>query len=354
MEETMSQRLKTGLIIGGAVVGLVVICLVAFLILSPGSANVYSDSLAALPSSGAAPEPAMDFEMAEEGMVEAPMAEEMAADESARGVGGGPSNTNVTVQQVQERLIIRNGNINVAVEDTKAAQQDIEDLVAQYTGEGAFVVSRNESGGVPGGSPYINMTIRVPVDRFDEVMDFIADLAAEGTTPTRNESGQDVTEEYVDLQARLGSLEAARDRLLGIMEEAQTTEDLLMAEQQLTQREAEIESIQGRIQFLSQSAALSRIDISLEPYVLSQPVDTRWRPAETFRRAIDNLVNSLRDFADFLIIFVISVLPWLLLFGAAIYGVVRFVSWRVRVGRARRAARDGTGGGQDEEHYEEF
>jgi hypothetical protein len=346
----MSQKWKTGLIIGGAVIGLVVICLVAFLIVTPRRGNVFSDTVALAPMSGAAPQPELDYGMVEGEMAaEAPM-----ADEAARGVGGGPASTNVTVQQVQERLIIRNGTINVAVEDTKAAQLDIEGLVAQYAGEGAFVVSRNESGGVPGGSPYINMTIRVPIDRFEEVMDHVADLAAEGTTPNRNETGQDVTEEYVDLQARLGSLEAARDRLLGIMEEAQTTEDLLMAEQQLTQREAEIESIQGRMQFLSQSAALSRIDISLEPYVLSQPVDTRWRPAETFRRAIDNLVNSLRDFADFLIIFVVSVLPWLLLFGAVIYGVVRFIIGRVRKGRERRAARDGTGGGQDEESYEEF
>ena len=342
----MSQKWKTGLIVGGAVIGLVVICLVAFLIASPRRGNVFSDTVALAPMSGAAPQPELDYGMVEGEMAaEAPM-----ADEAARGVGGGPASTNVTVQQVQERLIIRNGNINVAVEDTRAAQEDIEGLVSQYAGEGAFVVSRNESGGVPGGSPYINMTIRVPIDRFEEVMDHIASLAAEGTTPSRNESGQDVTEEYVDLQARLGSLEAARDRLLGIMEEAQTTEDLLMAEQQLTQREAEIESIQGRMQFLSQSAALSRIDISLEPYVLSQPVDTRWRPAETFRRAIDNLVNSLRDFADFLIIFVVSVLPWLLLFGAVIYGVVRFIIGRVRRSRERRVEREAEG----EENYEEF
>jgi hypothetical protein len=345
----MSQKWKTGLIIGGAVIGLVVICLVAFLIVGPRRGNVYSDVVRVAPMSGAAPEPAYDYGMAEEEMAAEPAMEAPMADEYG-GVGGGPANTDVTVQQVQERLIIRNGTISVAVEDTKAAQDKIEGLVAQYADEDAFVVSRNESGGVPGGSPYINMTIRVPVDRFDEVMDFVADLAVEGTTPNRNESGQDVTEEFVDLRARLGSLEAARDRLQGIMEEAQTTEDLLMAEQQLTQREAEIESIQGRMQFLSQSAALSRIDISLEPYVLSQPVDTRWRPAETFREALNALIDNLRGLAEFLIRFGVSVLPLLLLFGAVIYGIVRFVQWRVRIGRERRAAREAG----DEQNIEEF
>ena len=75
----------------------------------------------------------------------------------------------------------------------------------------------------------------------------------------------------------------AFERLLEIMENAQTTEELLQAEYQLTQREAEIESIKGRMQYLSESARLSSISISLQPYILSQPVDSTWRPAESSR-----------------------------------------------------------------------
>ncbi|HEC24324.1 MAG TPA: DUF4349 domain-containing protein, partial [Chloroflexi bacterium] len=231
-----------------------------------------------------------------------------------------------------------NGSISMVVEDTLAVKEEIENLVAGMADEGAFVVSSNEYDGVEGGSPYINMTIRVPASRFDEVMDWLAGLAVEGTSPERSETAQDVTEEYVDLQSRLESLEAARDRLLEIMSEAQTTEDLLMAEQQLTQREAEIESIKGRMQYLAESARLSRIDIELRPYVLSQPVDTRWRPAETARRAIEALVDSLRGFGDFLIFFLIAVAPWLLLAGLVVYGIIRFVQARIRRGRERQSS----------------
>jgi hypothetical protein len=171
-------------------------------------------------------------------------------------------------------------------------------------------------------------------------MDQLEGMAAAGTNPSINEYSEDVTEEFVDLQARTESLEAARDRLLGLMEDAATTEDLLLAEQQLTMREAEIESLKGRMRYLSESARLSRIDIELQPYILSQPVDTRWRPMETVREALDSLVDGLRWFADFMIVFLIAVVPLLALFGAIIYGIVRFIIWRVRVGKRKRAERE--------------
>jgi hypothetical protein len=274
------------------------------------------------------------------------------------GMGGGPADTGyaanvaglpstttdiLTVdkqnQQGQDdRLIIRNGTVNVAVEDTYAAEKNIEAVVAQYAADGAFVVSTNESPTGYGESPYINMVIRVPATHFEEVMNTIAGLAAKGTTPTLTQNADDVTNQYVDVTARLAALELARDRLKEIMSEAQNTNDLLLAEQQLTQREAEIEALQGQKQYLEQSAALSSITVTLTPYVLSQPVDTSWRPLETVREAFDRLVESLRDFGDFVIIFVISVLPWLLIAALVVYGIFRFV--RSRVARARNA---GTG-----------
>jgi hypothetical protein len=124
------------------------------------------------------------------------------------------------------------------------------------------------------------------------------------------------------------------------MQGAATTEDLLMAEQQLTQREAEIAALKGRMRYLSEAARLSRIHIDLMPYILSQPVDTRWRPAETVREAFDTLLNGTRNFADFLIVFVIAVLPWLLVFGLVVYGIIRFIGWQINVRKRRRARQE--------------
>lgn len=224
-----------------------------------------------------------------------------------------------------ERLIIRNGEISIVVEDPLATQKEIEQMTAEMTAEGAFVVSSSVDGSAAEGLPYVHLAIRVPAKNFDKTMERLTGMAVE--VRYKRASAQDVTAEYVDLQARLEALETARQRLLQIMQESTTTEALLLAEKELTAREADLEAIKGRMQYLSESAQLSSITIELIPDALSQPVVAGWRPSETVRRSFDILVNGSRAFADFLILFVIAILPWLLL----IYGIYRLVKkfvWR--------------------------
>jgi hypothetical protein len=307
------------------VVGSFIVVLALAFVAGCGGAAQYSADEDATGSragweSGGAPEPVVE-EVAMEKSVEAPAAEPSAY--------GAPE-----LVYAAERLIIRNGNISMAVEDTRAAQATIDSMVESMAAEGAFVVSAEEHGGTEEDQPYITMSIRIPAARFDDTMDRLAELAV--TVYSSNESAQDVTEEYVDLEARLESLEAARQRLLEIMEEARNTEDLLRAEQQLTQREAEIESIKGRMQYLEQSARLSSIWIELQPYILSQPVGEEWRPAETTRRAVDTLLDALRGFGDFAIFFAIAILPWLAAIGVIVLLIVLLVRWRARARRKRQ------------------
>ena len=106
------------------------------------------------------------------------------------------------------------------------------------------------------------------------------------------------------------------------MANAQNTSDLLQAEQQLTIRQSEIESIQGRLQYLEQSAALSFISVTLSPNIITQPVDVRWKPLETVKLAIERLGRTMTDVVDFLINLVIVVVPTLLAIGLVIGLVV--------------------------------
>lgn len=328
----MSPNLKKWLLIGGGVVvGICILAILSFSLFnttqmgSPTSTANFGLERSAFRSESGYVGGDRDFMYDEEVPAAAPMEPEMAALD------------NTSSQQLAtDRLIIRNGSITVAVDNTLASRKAVEDMVAQMTGDGAFVVSVSEYGSGSDTDPYIDMSIRVPAARFDEVMGLIAGMAAKGTTPTQSQSAEDVTNQYVDLDARLETLEAARQRLLEIMSEAQNAEDLLNAEQQLTQREAEIASIKGQMQYLSQSAALSQISISLQPYILSQPVDNSWRPAETVRRAWEALLSSLRGFGDFAIVLGIAVLPWLVVIGLVIFGIVQFVRWRIRKTQAAR------------------
>ncbi|MCL7455067.1 MAG: DUF4349 domain-containing protein, partial [Anaerolineae bacterium] len=295
---------RSVIIAGGIVVGLVLVCVVGWLIYASASRYGADDGmrgarLLSLPGAGSEGEVVVEKVVVQSAAPEEPLAYDT-----------------VSVAYAAERLIIRSGNISMVVDDTRAVRATIEELVAGMAGDGAFVVSSQEYGGTEGEQPRVSMTIRVPAARFDATMDRLADLAVRVTN--RNESADDVTEEYVDLEARLESLEAARQRLLDIMAEARSTKDLLEAEQQLTQREAEIESIKGRMQYLEQSARLSSISIELVPDILSQPVSDQWRPAETARRAVEALVDSLRALGSFAIFFSIAILPWLVMAGLLI------------------------------------
>jgi hypothetical protein len=318
------------------ITGFIVVVMVLAVIAGCGGSAEYQSDEAAMGSNGgwdrgAASEPAMEEGFGEKAAMESP-----AMDPGDEGVA-----------YAAERLIIRSGNISMYVEDTMAAQATIEQMVASMAADGAFVVSANEYGGTEERQPQITIAIRIPAARFDETMGRLAEMAV--NVINSNESADDVTEEYVDLEARLESLEAARQRLLEIMEEARNTEDLLEAEQQLTEREAQIESLKGRMQYLEQSARLSSIWIELQPYILNQPVGDEWRPAETVRRGVDALLDGLRGFGNFAIFFAIAVLPWLLAIGLVVGLIVAFVRWRGRVRRRRQAASADNGGGDQPE-----
>ncbi|HSR33133.1 MAG TPA: DUF4349 domain-containing protein, partial [Anaerolineae bacterium] len=214
---TSSRWFRPGLIAGVVVLGIVVVCVVGLALFSmAGRSGSDADVAGSRAFQGLPPEgKSVEVVVEKEVIAEAPAAP---MDESGRYQAS-------NLAYAAERLIIRTGNIVLVVEDTRAVQETIEEMVAGMSREGAFVVSSDEYGGMEGSQPNVTMSIRVPASRFDEVMDRLAGLAVE--VISRNESAQDVTEEYVDLEARLESLEAARERLLEIMQEARSTKDLL-------------------------------------------------------------------------------------------------------------------------------
>lgn len=238
---------------------------------------------------------------------------------------------------VTERLIIREGNITIAVEKTRETRGKIEDIVSELAGQGAYMVSASESGRGEELEPYISINIRVPVEQFSNVMDQIAAMGLE--VDERYETSQDVTEEYVDVAGRIDATELSIEQLKQFMEDAEFTADLLEAERELYQRQATLEALKGRLNYLAESAALSSISITLTPYELYEPIDTSWKPLATAKDAVENLVNSMQGFADFMIMFGIAVFPWLAFFGLIIWGVVALIRRR-RVKRTDQAEND--------------
>ncbi|MCB8943792.1 MAG: DUF4349 domain-containing protein [Ardenticatenaceae bacterium] len=229
----------------------------------------------------------------------------------------------------QERLIIRTANLNLIVTDTEATIGAITEMVEA---NGGWVVNSSlyqyrddaKSG---------DITVRVPVAGFNSAITAIKGLAMEVTS--ESSSGQDVTEEYVDLSSRLGNLEATADRVRNFLDETQNVEEALAVNQELSRLEGEIEVIKGRMQYLSQSAGFSTITVNLTPDIATQPIDTEtWRPGVVVRRSVETLVDALQGIANFLIEVVIVLGPLALIFGLPLWLIIRYA---VRRRRRRQA-----------------
>ncbi len=226
--------------------------------------------------------------------------------------------------QAQERLIIREGQMEIVVEDTEETAQAIARLAAAKNG---WVVNSDiyQSNGAKTGS----VTIRVPADEFEATIESVRALALE--VDSESSSNQDVTEEFVDLQARVENLEATADRVRNFLDEAKNVEEALAVNQELSRLESEIESIKARMQFLSQSAALSRLTIFITPDALSQPIEVGgWRPEGVARSAIDALLQALQALGSLIIWGAIFCLPIALIFGIPLFFIGRFGLRRYR------------------------
>ena len=154
-------------------------------------------------------------------------------------------------------MIVRTGNMALVVEDVSAAIDRIAGLADTFEG---YVVS--SSSWQEGERLVGNITIRVLAERFDDAIRALRGLAVEVTSEST--SSKDVTEEYIDLSAKLKNLEATEEQLLRLMEKAERVEDILDIQRELSRTRGEIEQTKGRMQYLERTSDTSLIEVRLE------------------------------------------------------------------------------------------
>lgn len=227
----------------------------------------------------------------------------------------------VAVEQPQERLIIRTGYLSMSVTDTEESFAQIESMAM---GLGGWVVNSNSNRF--GDGLHGTMTVRIPAAHYAPLMNDFRNMAVE--VISENSSGQDVTDEFVDLSSRLQNLEATADRVRAFLNDADSVEEALEVNKELSRLEGEIEVIKGRMQFLSQSAAFSTITVELYPDAVAQPIEVaRWLPAEVAESAIEALAETMQGVANFVIWLTIYFLPVGLVLGLPTWFVGRW-GWR--------------------------
>ena len=221
-----------------------------------------------------------------------------------------------------ERKIIRNAELQLESDKPDEAQQKISEIAARY---GGFVVeSKKQSSDVSvAETDTITLTIRVPAEKFEQALAEIRKIASRVIVETVK--GQDVTEEFIDLQARLGAKKALEQQFIEIMKRSNSVEDALNVQRELANVRGEIEQIEGRKRFLENQASLSTINITLQT-----PMAIAGSSKGFFYRLTDAISYGFDGALSFVLGFVtilIAVLPFLLLIVLPIYLVLRYF-WR--------------------------
>ena len=217
-----------------------------------------------------------------------------------------------------QRKIILTASLQLVVQETDKTVDRIRSLVSA---DGGYVVSANiwRDGETIRG----NLQVRVPADKIDP---FLADVKKLAVRVEREETGgQDVTEEYVDLQARLTNLQAAekelRELMTSVRQKGGKAEDIMAVYNELVNVRGQIEQIQGRMQYIDRLSAMATVNLDLSEQMAAPIGQPGWQPGQTVRQALNALVQTGKFGVDVLIWVAFYLVPLLIAPVAVIVGV---------------------------------
>lgn len=213
-----------------------------------------------------------------------------------------------------DRKIIRNAEIALEVEEPAPAQQRIS-AIAESNG-GFIVTSEIKQSGAS--TTNVTIVMRIPADKFGAAVEAIR--TGGGTVLREKITGQDVTEEFIDLEARIRTKVALEQQFLEIMKQARSVTDALEVQTQISEVRTEIERLEGRKRFLQNQSSLSTITVNLSspsPVVRTESSGFMSAIKRAFGDAIDVGSNIIIAFIRFigvsLPVFILIILPLLVI-----------------------------------------
>lgn len=230
--------------------------------------------------------------------------------------------TDLEISNSAAQKVIYKADLSIQVKNFTQTLQKLENRATSY---GGYIAQSNVT---REGKEQMNgnISIRIPQKNFRKFLDDAEGQATE--VIERNITGQDVTEEYVDLESRLKSKRAVEERLVTFMKNATKTEDLLKISTDLASVQEEIEIIIGRMKYLQNQTAFSTVTINLYetkiivPNIESKNLNTWERTKKQFVKSTNFLLAGLSS----LIIFLLGNLPviiFLLIIGIIIVLIMK-------------------------------
>lgn len=212
-------------------------------------------------------------------------------------------------EQISERKLIREGSMNFQCEDVVKTKLEVEKICKEL---GAYSSSEGQDN--YGNNLNYHQTIRVPAEKFDVLIQGLEKLAIK--IESKDITSRDVTEEFIDLETRLKTKKELEARYLVILKQARSVEDVLSVERELGNIRSEIESMEGRLNYLKNKVSFSTLNISYY-----QLIDSDFGFGSKF---IGSFSNGWKNLLTFLI-GIMNLWPFVLLLGG---GLGLYFRWR--------------------------
>jgi len=216
-----------------------------------------------------------------------------------------PANNYPPSPEIKDRLVIQESWVSLL---TKNVKETVDKILDYAKSSGGYMV--NSSTNNADESPSATVVIRVPESKLRPTLDFLRGIAIK--VVSENLTGEDVTDQYVDIEARLSTLNKTKLKFEEILDKAVKVEDILTVQREIINLQSQIDSLKGQQQYLEKSAQMAKITIYLStdeialPYA---PTET-WRPNIIFKLAIRSLIGNLRSLGSVLIWMLVYAVIW--------------------------------------------
>lgn len=226
-----------------------------------------------------------------------------------------------------DRQVVITGNVTITAEDpltaSKEAVRIVEAAGGRIDGRTEYAPGDNDKGSA-------QLTLRIPADKLTSVLENLEEL---GRADEVSLSTSDVTVQTQDLDARINSLRASIERLNGLISQATSIDDLITLEGEISNRQAELESLEAQQRYLSDQVAMSTISLYLRSDAEAPPTDP-----DTFWDGLGAGWTAFVGFWAGLLVVLGVLLPWLITLGLIALIIILIVRARRRREAARTAA----------------
>jgi hypothetical protein len=217
-----------------------------------------------------------------------------------------PSDNYAPAPQVSDRMVIQNSYLSLLV---KNVRESVSQITEHAKAQGGYMVDTSLQN--PQDAASATVTVRIPAKNLDPVLSYFRNLGVK--VVSENLTGQDVTDQYVDIDARLATLEKTKLKFEEILGRAVLVKDILEVQRELINLQSQIDALKGQQNYLSKSAEMAKITLYLSTDEIALPYAPAevWRPEVIFKLAVRSLVGHARQVASSLIWIVVYGVVWI-------------------------------------------